>query len=321
MENSKIVWAILDNRAGNRNQVKGVLTALDVKYIEINIEYNFLSFLPNFFFQIFYNTIHVKSFRKIIKAPKPDIIISCGRRTATIALAIKKYFNFKPFCIHLMYPRFTLFRKNFNLIFTPEHDKVKESNKVKKILGSPSNIKLQKKNNKFIKPVIALIIGGDHGYYKLSEQIVDNIIDFIKLKFSQKVTLFITTSRRTSNLIIKKIDQLAINNLFIKEVYHPNKSKDKNPYLRYLNIANEIIVTGDSMSMISDACETGKPVRIYYNKSFCSHKHINFCQSIIKKNFAFSFETLGDKCHIIKKLETSNQIATIIKNEIYLWKK
>ena len=102
MIKSKIVWALLDNRTGNRNQVMAILSALGLKYKIINIEYNLFSFFPNFFFQIFSNTIHVKSFWKNINETGPDVIISCGRRTATIAIELKKKFNFKPFCIHIM---------------------------------------------------------------------------------------------------------------------------------------------------------------------------------------------------------------------------
>ena len=33
-----------------------------------------------------------------------------------------------------------------------------------------------------------------------------------------------------------------------------------------LSFADEIIVTGDSMSMVSESCELKKPVRIFFNK-------------------------------------------------------
>ncbi len=317
MEKSKFVWALLDNRTGNRNQILGILSQLKLKYKIIEIEYNFLAFLPNFFFQIFNNTIHVKSFNKYIKEPYPDIIISCGRRTATISLALKKLFNFRPFCIHLMNPRFTFLKKNFNLIFTPSHDKVKQSKYIKKFLGSPSNIKLLTNiKHKYANPVIFLIVGGDHGNYKLSIKEVEKLIYRIIQKLNKKGTLLITTSRRSSTAVIEKINNIAKKDSVIKEIYHPNIYIKSNPYIKYLSIANEIIVTGDSMSMISDACETSKPVRIYYNNSFCSKKHIKFCETLIKENYAFSFDTLGEKCKILETLNTSKKIALEIKKNL-----
>ena len=102
----------------------------------------------------------------------------------------------------------------------------------------------------------------------------------------------------------------------IKEVYHPGTSNAKNTYLKNLSLSNEIVVTGDSMSMISEACETRKPVRIYYNTKFCSNKHIRFCNSLIKKKYAFPFDTLGKKQLTIKVLNTSKKIALCIKKNL-----
>ena len=68
--------------------------------------------------------------------------------------------------------------------------------------------------------------------------------------------------------------------------------------------------------MISDACQTKKPVRIYYNKRFCSNKHIRFCNKLIDLGYAFSFETIGVKCKVLKKLDTSEKIAMYI-NKVF----
>jgi len=313
----KIAWALLDNRTGNRNQIYGILTHLNLKYKIIEIKYNFFAILPNFFFQIFNLNFHIKPISSQIADSKPDLILSCGRRTATISLALKKKFNHSPACIHLMYPRFTFFKKSFDIIFTPMHDNVEQNQYIKKFLGTPSNIKLvQDKSNIFINPIIFLIVGGNHGRFKLSEKEVENMIIKIILKLKKKGTLLITTSRRTSIKVINKINDIAKEYSIIKEVFHPVISNAKNSYLKNLSIAKEIVVTGDSMSMLSEACETKKPVRIYYNERFCSRKHIKFCNSLIKDNYAFPFETLGKKCDKLKVLNTSKKVALFIKRKL-----
>ena len=318
MKKKKIIWALLDERDGNRNQVLSILSHLNSNYKIINIKYNFLARLPNIFFQLYNNTIHVKNFKIPTDQSCPDMVISCGRRTATIALQIKKFFSFKPFCVHLMYPSFTLLKSNFNLIFVPDHDHVKQNFYIRKFLGAPSNIKLIKKKKKYSEPIIFLIIGGDHGRFKLSVIEIENIINQVLKKFNNNGSLLISTSRRTSKEIIKKLDYLATIHSIISHVYHPKLSnnENKNPYLEYLSIADEIIVTGDSISMISDACQTKKPVRIYYNKRFCSNKHIRFCNKLIDLGYAFSFETIGVKCKVLKKLDTSEKIAMYI-NKVF----
>src|SRR5262249_1170230 len=40
-------------------------------------------------------------------------------------------------------------------------------------------------------------------------------------------------------------------------------ARGDNPYLAFLGLADAIIVTGDSISMLAEACATGKPVHIF----------------------------------------------------------
>ncbi|MDC3023952.1 mitochondrial fission ELM1 family protein, partial [Alphaproteobacteria bacterium] len=74
--------------------------------------------------------------------------------------------------------------------------------------------------------------------------------------------------------------------------------------------------TGDSMSMVSEACEVNKPVRLYFNSVFCSDKHITFCNRLIKEQYAFPFDSLGKKYGKIKVLNTSKKIALYIKKNL-----
>ena len=314
MTKAKFAWALLDNRTGNRNQILGVLSKLNFRYRIIEVKYNFFSVFPNFFFQIFGSTIHINSIKSSILEPYPEVIISCGRRTATVSLALKKLLKGNPFCVHLMYPRFTLFKKNLNLIFTPSHDNVEQSQHIKKFLGSPTNIKLIKNiKHQFKSPIVYLIIGGNHSWYKLSDKEVEVLIDQIVKSLNNKGSLLITTSRRSSIRVVEKINVLFKTHSIIKEIYHPRKSKTNNTHFKNLSLADEIVVTGDSMSMVSEACETKKPTRIYFSKKFCSKKHIRFCENLIKDGFAFPFDTLGKKCKIIKTLNTSKKIALHIE--------
>jgi hypothetical protein len=40
-------------------------------------------------------------------------------------------------------------------------------------------------------------------------------------------------------------------------------ARNDNPYLAFLGLASEIVVSGDSMSMLAEACATDKPVHIF----------------------------------------------------------
>jgi len=87
------ILAILDNRIGNRNQVFAILNELKLPYKVLDIKYNWLASLPNFLLQVFGGCLHVKDFDiKKIKT-KPNLILSCGRRTFPIASKLKYLFS------------------------------------------------------------------------------------------------------------------------------------------------------------------------------------------------------------------------------------
>ena len=46
-------------------------------------------------------------------------------------------------------------------------------------------------------------------------------------------------------------------------LYRWRKDAEDNPFQAFLGIADRIIVTGDSISMLSEACASGKPVLLF----------------------------------------------------------
>ena len=312
------ILAILDNRIGNRNQMFAILNELDLPYKILDIKYNWLANLPNFILQIFGGYSHVKNFNiKKIKT-KPTLILSCGRRTFPLASKLKYLFSDTTYFIHLMYPKLSLNIKGCNLIFTPFHDNVPANDHVIKTLGSPAPleiIKIKKKTYKS-KPIISILIGGNHGRYKLKSNTINYMLTETLNKIKQGSVL-ISTSRRTPNNIIKLIDKWGKKNKIIKIIFHPKNNNEANPLKKMIAYADEFVVTGDSVSMVSQLCQYKKPVRIIFNKRFCATKHINFCTKLIDEGYAYPFESLLEKCNNIKTLNTtkniSKKILSIIK--------
>ena len=221
-----------------------------------------------------------------------------------------------------MYPRGSYKTSDADIIFTPQHDKVKKKSNLIETIGAANlinKINYKKKTSQGKKKIILILLGGNHGKYKLKTDDVNYIINEVTDKIKDNGYIFLSTSRRTPEKIIKLIENLRIKNKKLSQVFYPNRNKIKNPILEMLKDCDEIVVTGDSMSMISEACSTNKPVRIFYNNDICSKKHILFCNYLIKNNYAFSFETLLKKCHKIKTLETtkfvSEKILLHIKND------
>jgi uncharacterized protein len=315
MKKKKLIWALVDDRTGNKNQIIGVLKELALPYKIKKVEYNFFANLPNFIIQLLGSILHTNRFKKNYLPPFPNIIISCGRRTFPLANKLKKQIKPTPKFIHLMYPKYSLDIKSADIIFTPSHDNIKNKNNLIKTFGTPNQINYSLKKNvrtKLSKPIVSILIGGNHGRYKMKADIVEKIINTLSLKMQKKGSILISTSRRTSNDIISYLDNIIKKNILIKNIYHPKTSKKKNSLYQMLSFADEIIVTGDSMSMVSESCELKKPVRIFFNKDICAPKHIKLCKNLINEGYAFPFETLLKKCHKIKVLKTTKLISNKI---------
>ena len=244
------------------------------------------------------------------------IVISCGRKSVNPSAALKKRFGNEIFNIHIQDPKVSL--KHFDLIISPEHDNIKGDN----VLTTKGSIHyLTKKeitdNSKYLeldkgkKKVVAFIIGGPNKYYNYSEEQIHFIFNKIKNLFTpDKFKIVIIPSYRTPERIIKK----AFNTFGFN--HHVVKTIDKKAYLSSLALADYIIVTCDSTSMISEAAVTGKPVYTAMMKPNRSIRRF--------KSFYNQFKELG----IIKeltdsidswsydKLDEVNRIAPLIKEKM-----
>tara|TARA_B100001029_G_scaffold177736_1_gene182965 strand:+ start:681 stop:1631 length:951 start_codon:yes stop_codon:yes gene_type:complete len=219
------------------------------------------------------------------------VIISCGRKSVIPSIILKKRFKNDIFNIHIQDPKINL--KNFDSIICPDHDNLDGENviKTKGAIHYLTNNEIQINKN-YLKPnqgdkkIITLILGGPNKYYSFSEQQMDRLFAKIKNMFiSSKFKIIIIPSYRTPENIIK----LSYN--YFNQDHLVVKERDKKAYLSSLGLADIIIVTCDSTSMISEAAITGKPIYV---------AHIPNKRSIYRfEKFYKLFKDLG----IIRDLE------------------
>ncbi len=314
------IWLLNDHRLGNYNQSLGVAKYLSedgCELIEKSICFNKFSKLPNFLLGKNGLAIDKKNSDNISN-DFPDLIIATGRKLAHAALYIKKFSGGKSRIIQIMNPNLCF--KHFALIILPQHDNCQsKAPNIIRTIGSPNNvnyaqIKTQAKWSKLSKPIIALVIGGSSKDTKVAPE------EFIKLaqetsNISKKLggTMIVTTSPRTGAENVKNIKE----NISAKcEFFAWGKDNTKNnPYPAMLKSADYIIVTGDSMSMCSEACATGKPTYIYAS-GFSGKKHQRLHKNLYDLGYAKSFENFIDNQEIwhYESLNEAKRIAEHIEN-------
>ena len=242
---------------GMISQVEGLAKALGLNFRHETIQLNkFWNFFPPKLTPVFGGILK----KKFVCDSR--VIISCGRKSVIPSILLKKRFKKDIFNIHIQDPKINL--NNFDSIICPEHDNLHGDNvvKTKGAIHYLTNNEIQKNIN-YLQPnqgdkkVVTFILGGPNKYYSFSEKQMDRMFAKIKNMFvSSKYKLIVIPSYRTPENILK----LAFN--YFNEDHLVIKERDKKAYLSSLGLADTIIVTCDSTSMISEAAITGKPVYV-----------------------------------------------------------
>ena len=300
---------------GMISQVEGLAKALEIDFTHHTVELNnFWKLIPPKMTPI------SQSVYKKIDHENFDVIISCGRKSVIPSIHLKNNSNKKVFNIHIQDPKVDL--KHFDFIVAPEHDSIKGQN----VISTKGAIHYLTENeinenkdylNSFIKKderiIWTFIMGGPTKYYDYStENIKEIFITLSELSKKHNFQLVIIPSMRTpTNIIQYTKEYFGDDHTVIMDV-------DKKAYLSALAIAQNIVVTCDSSSMISEAALTGKPI---------------YVASILPKKNDMRFQkfrNLFKKLNIIKnlgeeiedwnyeKLDETNRVANIIKQKINL---
>ena len=300
---------------GMISQVEGLAKALDLDFTHHTVELNnFWKMVPPKITPI------SQSVYKKIDHENFDVIISCGRKSVIPSIHLKNNSNKKVFNIHIQDPKVDL--KHFDFIVAPEHDSIKGHN----VISTKGAIHYLTENeinenkdylNSFIKKdkriIWTLIMGGPTKYYDYSTKNIKEIFTTLsKLSKEHNFQLVIIPSMRTpTNIIQYANDYFGDGHTVIMDV-------DKKAYLSALAIAQNIIVTCDSSSMISEAALTGKPIYVASilpkknDKRFQKFRNL-FRELNIIKNLGEEIEDWN-----YEKLDETNRVANIIKQKINL---
>ena len=297
---------------GMISQVEGLAKALDLDFIHEKIELNnFWKLLPpkitpaqNF---VFKNKID-QDF---------NVLISCGRKSVIPSVYLKNKYKDKIINIHIQDPKVSL--NNFDFIVVPEHDGLIGKNVLtsKGAIHYLTNDELEQ-NESYLKSrvdnqkkIVTLIIGGPNKYYSYDDKIIDKVFVKIENNFIKKnyQAIIIPSMRTPKNIIEKAQNYFDKNQIVIPDV-------DKKAYLSSLKLADHIVVTCDSTSMISEAAITGKPIYVVQMPTIKSNQRFkeffNLFESLnIIKNLETSIESWD-----YKKLDETNRISSYIKDKI-----
>jgi mitochondrial fission protein ELM1 len=252
-----------DGKAGMASQALGLAEATGFAFIEKSLSVRTpWAWLPP---QLWLAPLGAVSDRGIpLRPPWPDLVIGCGRNTAAPALAIRAASGGRTVAAQIQDPG--IGRNSFDLMVVPQHDRLRGPRVLvsRGALHRVTADKLAAARSRFPalaalpRPVIGVLIGGSNRAYRLTLDRLGAIAG--QLAACLRTTggsAVVTPSRRTGAAGIALLrERLAGLPASVWDM------TGENPYIAYLAIADAFLVTADSVSMVSEAAATGKPVHI-----------------------------------------------------------
>lgn len=264
------VWVLADDRPGNTTQSTGIAEELGWPTEIKSLEFGPLSALHN---EIVGSSLAglTAAGRATLCEPWPDLVIAAGGRTAPAARWIKDQSRGRTRLVQLGRKGANPAR-HFDLSITPSYARLFAHPKRMEISlpltrVSPESLAAAAAEwgetfAASVAPRIAVLIGGDTAKQRLDAEHARRMGEEIA-EMANKAggSVFVTTSRRTSDEAVAALEEA----LPFAAYFHKWSADASvaNPYLGYLALADALVVTDDSESMLAEACASGKPVSIY----------------------------------------------------------
>ena len=249
------IWVLLGHRRGDNNQLLALAEGLGLPFETRTLRYRsrwplVLNLFPKRPF-----LLKEKS-QRALRGPWPDLVIGIGRRSVAVARWIRKQNGGQTKLVRLGNPRAEL--DLFDLVITTPQYPVEHAENVLILpvsMGRYSRPPMATDDeaawlDALPRPHLLVSVGGTTRYWTLREEELTQSIDLLAAKACKADgTLIVVTSPRTP--------------LATREAIRASGQIVADGHVRYpvlLADADEQYVTADSVSMISEAALTGKPV-------------------------------------------------------------
>jgi mitochondrial fission protein ELM1 len=195
-----------------------------------------------------------------LTAPWPKLAIGCGGMAGAVLAALRRH---SMRVVQVQNPRMDI--RRFDLIIANHHDELSGPNVfvIRTALHRVNSERLaaaagawQDRFVTYKRPLVAVLLGGSNGRYRLDLDAGAKLAsDLVAMAQRDKVGIVVTPSRRTDPAITGLIRQaLAPVGGYVWDF------TGDNPYFGMLALADMVVVTQDSVSMISEAAATSAPV-------------------------------------------------------------
>lgn len=257
-------WAISDGAAGNENQAVALARALGFtpRVLRVRLRQPWAALAPRLTLGA---SAAIRDERgEALAPPWPDFAIGCGRRAALVTRRLREWSAGRCYTVQILDPRID--PGAFDLVVAPQHDGIEGANVIHSIgaLNAVDADWLGAGRMRFPalselpSPRTAVLVGGSNRAQRIDEIYLAALVERLAARHADEGGSFlVSVSRRTPAALAAEL-RVAFGTFPGR--FWSGAQDGENPYAGYLGWADRIVVTPDSVNMISEACATGKPV-------------------------------------------------------------
>ncbi len=205
--------------------------------------------------------------RAALTPPWPAVAIGCGRRTAAVLRWLKARAGGRLQAVYLMRPACL---RGLDLAAVPEHDGAGDHPRIVRTVGALHPFDRARLDaaahdlpvvaRALPRPYTTVLVGGPAHRIRFGlAEIAALAARVSALIGATGGSALVTTSRRTPEGGAEALRQ----GLAVPHIVHDANAAADNPLPAFLGVADRVVVTADSLSMLSEAAATGRPVHIF----------------------------------------------------------
>lgn len=262
------VWLLLGHKSGDNNQVLALAERLAWGFEEKRIAYQRWELLANRLLGVTLAGVDLAR-SSVLEPPWPDLVISSGRRNEPVARWIQRRSGGHTRLVHIGRPWAD--PGCFDLVIaTPQYAigdfpnvlmNAMPMHRLGEAALAEGARRWAETLDRLTGPRIAVLLGGNSGSYVFTPEKGARLGRLVNgLARSLRGSVMVTESARTPTGVL---------DAFLTAVDVPlhchrwSGATGQNPYLGYLALAEQFVVTADSVSMVTEAEYTGRPVWLF----------------------------------------------------------
>jgi mitochondrial fission protein ELM1 len=251
------VWVLLGPHRGDNNQLLALAESLGIPFRPIELRYRWFAHLPAVARSITVSQLQPDA-RQAIAPPWPSLVLGIGQRSAPVARYIQRESGGRAKIVRLGDPMVS--HRLFDLVITTTQYAVRDADNVVRLPITITDQDEVRPNQleerwlqRFARPRRLVVIGGKTSLWRFDTNVVSAATQSLRRRAGlEGGSVIAVTSPRTSPELVAAA-QGALGEEAVVTDSFPR-------YGALLAAADEIHVTGDSVSMLSDAIASGKPV-------------------------------------------------------------